>query len=762
MSDRIKMDNISKQNCQKIEYKMKLLLPAFILGAMSMTASAQSKLNGAAAILASEYEAGAKLENTLGIHKSQAADKMVGVLVLVNNSTDLSSLEELGATIQWESDNIVAIAAPVSQLVAISELPIVEYVEYTPNVHAMMDFARPASTVTEAQAGFQHNGATHSYTGKGVLTGLMDSGIDPNHINFYGEDGKSRVSAVFDFGRGTSSTPVTYDTPEDIETFSTDDRTESHGTHVAGIMAGSYNGEGKYAYITRPSGSVARTTTGKIPYYGVATQSTIAMACGDFTANALTGAVRHLIGQANTLKMPAVVNLSLGNNSGPHDGTDLFTRSIAGQALNGIICVSAGNEGDVPMFINHQFTSSSPEMKTYITDNTANGSIEIWGKDNQPFTVKLILYANSGGSITDVFEISSAGSVNSSSNATFRTNYTGSVVAQANVNAINKRYNVTLQMGNVKPSRTGYALGIQVLGADGQEIWVYATGNNNSIISFTSNNRSGWTDGSCAGTINSLACADNVISIGSYNTRTTWGVIDVVGAYSYTGSTNVVGEISDFSSWGKTFQGRQLPNVCAPGSVLVSSYSSYYVEAGLGRKCAEVENQYMGKTDYWGSMQGTSMSSPYAAGVMALWLEAYPQLTAPEALDIIAKTSQKVDVGSEIVGDYDQELADRWGAGKIDAVAGLKYILDNFASVGSIVDDSKALIVEAVDGGYSVFVGGEQAIAASLFDLQGRMVTSVSANDNELLVPTADLSSGVYVLKVQGANASYTRKVSVK
>ncbi|MDE7135830.1 MAG: S8 family peptidase [Muribaculaceae bacterium] len=739
---------------------MKLLLPAFILGVMSVSAYGQSKLNGAAAILASEYNSGTQLNN--GVLKAPAEDKRVGVLVLVNNTGDLSPLENLGAEIQWISDDIVAIDVPASQLQAISELPIVEYVEYTPNMRAMLDFARPASQVTAAQTGFQYNGANHSFTGKGVLTGLMDNGIDPNHINFFGKDGKTRVKAVFDFGTGVSSNPISYTTPDEIEMFTTDTRTESHGTHVAGIMAGSYNGEGRYAYVTRPTGTVARTTSGNIPYYGVATESNIAMACGSFTSTAIGAAVRNIFSKAIELGLPAVVNLSLGNNAGPHDGTDLFTRSIANQTSNGIICVSAGNEGDVPLFINYKFTSTDTDMKTYIVGNTANGNIEIWGKDDKPFTVKLIMYANSGGTITDVFELPSSGSVNSTSSSVFRTNFSGSVVAQGNVSTLNKRYNVTLQMGNVKPSRTGYSLGIQVLGTDGQEIWVYASGAGSTDISFTDNNRSGWTNGSCAGTINSLACANNVISVGSYNTRTTWGNIDVTGSYSYQSSTNVVDGISDFSSWGKTFQGKQLPTVCAPGSVLVSSFSSYYVESTNSRVSAQAENSYMGKTDYWGAMQGTSMSSPYAAGVVALWLEAYPSLTAVEAIKIIEQTSEKADVGSEIIGDYDQELADRWGAGKIDAVAGLKYIMDNFGSVGSIVDDSKALIVEPVDGGYSVFVGGEQAIAASLYDLQGREVYSVSAADNELVVPTSALSAGVYVLKVNGANAAYIRKLNVK
>lgn len=743
---------------------MKYILPAIVFAGLTLSATGQSKLNGPATLLIDNIE----LTSQSGVMRAQALQKKVDVLVLIDGSLDAAAIEDLGGVVQWQTNDIVAVNVPIASLEALSELSFVKFVEYQPEMRAMLDYARPSGKVDQAQNGFQFNGTNHSFTGKGVLTGLMDQGIEPNHINFFDEDGESRVEAVYHFASG-GATPIEYIGADEVSYFTTDDssvETAGHGTHVAGIMAGCYKGEGIYARVTSPTGGIANTVTGNIPYYGVATESRIAMACGPFSNNAVGGAVKYLCNLAEEMGMPAVVNLSLGSNYGPHDGSDLLSKAVSEQSKRAIICVSSGNEGEDAMFVGHKFTAAEPEVKTFVTGNKASGTIEIWGKDNNPFKVSVMLYANSGGSLTEVFSLDAAGKANSTSSNLFRTNFNGSISATSNVNALNRRYNVSLSMSGVSQSKSGYALAIVIEGSEGQEIWMYGCGANQTTITFTSNSRPGWTNGSCAGTINSLACAEGVIAIGSYNSRTKWGRLNSSGTLYYS-STSQVDEISDFSSWGTTFQGVQLPIVCAPGSVLVSSINTYMIDAGGSRNyppSAEVENPHTGMTNYWAGMQGTSMSSPFAAGTVALWLEAAPSLTVNEVIDIIKKTSVPVDCGDEEIGDYDYELAARWGAGKLDAVAGLKEVLSNYASINDIFADDadKALILTPIDGGYKAFVAGEDALKASLIDMQGRVVAEYAADGSEVVVSTASVTPGVYALSINGARATYTRKVAVK
>lgn len=99
-----------------------------------------------------------------------------------------------------------------------------------------------------------------------------------------------------------------------------------------------------------------------------------------------------------------------------------------------------------------------------------------------------------------------------------------------------------------------------------------------------------------------------------------------------------------------------------------------------------------GLTHYWGRMQGTSMSSPFAAGVFALWLEANPTLDV-NAIRDIAKRTAMTDRYTQ-AGDPVQ-----WGAGKLDAYEGLKLALNYTSSVNDVLAD-KSIIYQEVSPVY--------------------------------------------------------------
>jgi hypothetical protein len=87
---------------------------------------------------------------------------------------------------------------------------------------------------------------------------------------------------------------------------------------------------------------------------------------------------------------------------------------------------------------------------------------------------------------------------------------------------------------------------------------------------------------------------------------------------------------------------------------------------------------------------------------MALWLEAIPTLTVEEAREAAIATAQ---TGFSDISDV------RWGAGCIDAFAGLEYLL-NKTGVNDINDSQPAINI----------VGRriESTSKISIFDTQGR------------------------------------------
>jgi hypothetical protein len=147
------------------------------------------------------------------------------------------------------------------------------------------------------------------------------------------------------------------------------------------------------------------------------------------------------------------------------------------------------------------------------------------------------------------------------------------------------------------------------------------------------------------------------------------------------------------------------------------------------------------------------MSSPLVAGCLALWVEADPTLTYSDVVDIINKTAVKDE--TVLSGD-----AVKWGAGKFDAYAGLKEVLNRKSSVANIDADQTNRVLTKDMGGnvYNVFLGGE-ALNINVYSINGTLVKSVNSSDSECNLDLSSLAKGIYVVNV---NNRYSSRVIVK
>ncbi len=151
-----------------------------------------------------------------------------------------------------------------------------------------------------------HNGDSPlftTYTGNGVVYGIIDSGVDPDHLDFKDSNGKTRIYRAWDQVSGTicdsaaiNNGTCTVNDPSGV----------GHGTHVAGISVGNGLAVGMYK--------------------GVAPDATIVTVKSDFgSPNWLTtvvDAVDYIYAVADSLNMPCVINASIGDYFGSHDATD--------------------------------------------------------------------------------------------------------------------------------------------------------------------------------------------------------------------------------------------------------------------------------------------------------------------------------------------------------------------------------------------------------------------------------------------------------
>lgn len=723
----------------------KLLL--FVIAFITFSSFAQSKISlegiGVLREIKSEIKA-----------KKRTVQPVIEATVIMNAGWNEDKFPEFDAKIVTKvSDNIIIVEVPANKIEAFAEMPEVFYVEFGKTYKLHLDYARPASKVTEVQTGFTFDNTSVSFDGTGVVTGLMDQGIDPNHINFKTASGANRVKQAYDFTTNVAATSATT-----VKRFSTDDPQATHGTHVAGIMAGSYNGSGSYCYVAAPTGGSTQKLEGNIPYYGVATNSDIVMCSGRFSDSNIIKGVEAVANYGSFSGKPAVVNLSLGSNSGPHDGSGVLEQAISKTAEKAIVCISAGNEGDGNIFVGKEFTASDTELKTVIKDGISTG-IDIWTNSSEPVTVEVFFYT--GLVDTSIAKVTAAGQSSSASSA-FGKKMSGTLNLVSEVNRLNNRFHVQIQ-GVFQPSTSGVTIAFSVKGKAGQRVYCYGYDGNGSdnIANFTSANIVGFTEGTNDGSINNVACAENVIAVGAYTTRNAWGTF--AGTYKYSSSEYVVGNISPFSSFGTSYQGVVLPTVSAPGANIISSINRYYTntltQSQLQSYSALVNDGSM--PAYWGPMQGTSMSCPYVSGAVALMLQADPSLKVADVADILKQTAVAPDAS---LPDIKKK---QWGAsGRLNTLEAVKEVLNRkYGSVEGIATDVENQLIISQTGSriFNIALPAASSINATLYNIQGIAVASASAADSEVVLDGSNLSSGVYILSVETPSTSrITRRILIK
>lgn len=290
---------------------------------------------------------------------------------------------------------------------------------------------------------------------------------------------------------------------------------------------------------------------------------------------------------------------------------------------------------------------------------------------------------------------------------------------------------------------------------EGILIECYGSGQSTEMFDYK---QSAFENGDYNGTISDMAVCPKLIVVGSYNTADEWFCLDgLKSRYVGEGDYFTPGRVSGFSSYGTLSDGRNLPTVCAPGSTIISSVNRYFTElddvkdqaAQLFQACATDPE---GRLNYWKQEVGTSMSCPLVAGAVACWLEADPTLTYADIQDIIAKTATV---------DDDVRAGDpvKWGAGKFDALAGIKEVLRRAALPSVSADsDSRLIITPAGENRWTIFVAGEQNLSASVYSMQGSLMKTASAMADEITIDLSDLTPGVYALSAN----NLTSKIIVK
>lgn len=769
--------------------KKKILLAATVVLAGAVQAQTSLDLVSRAQLrqqrlMTAQETRGGKQLKVKGVTPEQSTH-VFGMIKLADGCT-AEQLEAEGVNVMRCSQGFAFVSVPVGDVERVASLKGVKRFQLARPVKTKNDVARTAGGVDKIHSG---EGLPRAYTGKGVVCGVVDNGIDPNHISFRDEKGNPRVGFLAHMTANTTTGEVTEKfygnyTTENVKyitTFKTDDASTFHGTHTLGSMAGGYLGTAKVAVGDRNTPVTINDMPN--PYYGVAYESDIAVGCGDLYDVIIAYGVDHILEYADYENKPSVINLSLGSNTGAHDGKGLINQyfDAVAEQYKAIICVSAGNEGDMKIALNKTFTADDSEIKSFILGQDMSsigygflqyGNVEMYSADSTPLEIQAVIFNKSRGRIVQRYpltvDLENPGTgkywVSSSDyqetdtdivDTQFANYFDGYVGLGWTYDEDSGRFYAILDYHAMNKSPRNdsgnYVLGFIVKGSAGQRADLFCDGLFSSITNF---GLDGYDDGMCNGSISDMATGNSILVVGSYDTRSDWAAVD--GGLYHSEYELTEGNISSFSSYGTLVDGRNMPHICAPGAVIISPMNSYYVETE-GNVSGSSLNAYVDEADrsnYWGWSIGTSMASPQVAGALALWLEADPTLTISDVKDIVAKTA----VRDEGVLKADPVQA---GAGKFDALAGLKEVLRRSnAGVGDIsVDDERVLVSSLGDNRFSVFLAGASSLEIAVYDISGRERLVQAFRADEAVVDLSSLSKGIYVLNVNG---QVSQKIAVR
>jgi subtilisin family serine protease len=617
-----------------------------------------NKLDPRLEIMAAHPERFAALEKSGKILRKDAKGYWVETLVTFDG--DPSQIKQCGASLRCVWDDLAIVHIFLNLLSDLSDLDCVRYVEANRTVHLSLDVSVPAIAVPQVREDFD-------LTGKGVIIGIIDSGIDWQHEDFISPDGTTRIKSILDLSEPGDVYGGTVYTEEDINlalngigNVSQQDLV-GHGTHVAGIAAGdgtNGSGFGTYAGVAPEADLVVVKATHSID-------------ATDFTTSNQIVAMKFIDSVATALGMPYVMNLSFGGHDGAHDGTATAERKIdeligLGRHGKAIVTV-AGNEGDEDIH-------ASGEFKRGVNSITAALVIvpysptSVIGDD----VVQMVAWYD-GDSHTSV-------SIESPNGLSYGPVAPGSYIERSGsdgevylwngfyekgdgylpgANPFNGDKEVFIQIGEhsvVPPAAGTWKIIFQ--GSKGRfDVWLaYA-----SMATHFLNQVDNSSKVSIPGT------AQNVITVGAYITKRTW--YDLDGNHLTFDSNNElsVGQLARFSNSGPTRDGRIKPEITAPGQMIGSTYSTYAPPTSSASiyTNANYPNAFILPDERHAVHQGTSMAAPHVTGVVALLLQKYPELTANQIKQIIQQSARRdVYTGSM--------PSDTWGYGKVNAFAALQ------------------------------------------------------------------------------------------
>lgn len=614
------------------------------------------------------------IEKQLAKNKEAATENNVFTTILLNKGCEVSdeTLNVYGAQVEKRCGRLLFAYVPVSKLQGLTAIEGICSIDTGHEMKPYNDLSRDATSVAfvhRKEVEQEGEAAPVYYRGKGVMVGIIDHEIDFGHPVFSDAEGKSRIKqAHYTYFNSEGKTERKEfgesNLQECIDERMSLEVTSSHGTHVAGIAAGSTD-----SFL--PGNSMKQ-------YYGMAPEADIlAYDLVNFASNDVLYSLTSAFEKSKAENRPVVVNMSFGSIIAQIDGQDEFSKKIEAIYENygydgKIICVASGNEAS--RRVSAQMECDNPivdgnwtfqkKLACFLTAKTTN-LVSFCGADNKEFAVRYDFYHLNGSEFgkepfasTPLITSENAGEMQEKpfhiEGVVDDTDYSFDFIPETEVSP-NNRF---LQYGVFMPGDSQNFYVVANIFTKDEGMKIDAAVANSSFMNMSDDE---YVLPNNLGSLSIHAASDDVISVGAFVTRTTY--TDTERDRYTLDQFGEEGDITLYSSFSDEHYGRPRPDVVAPGLLIISALH----HNAKGRPI--VGTMTRDGVEYkWGAMDGTSMATPAVSGIVALWLQADPTLTVNEIREVISKTS-----------DFDSHCSKAFpcqaGYGKINALAGLRYIL---------------------------------------------------------------------------------------
>ncbi len=604
------------------------------------------------------------VRGNLAIEPLSGSPVSVGIFLEARDDGAADVVRSLGGTVEASVGRLLAASIPLAAIDALSRSGHFVRIEAAHAVKVVDDSSSSAIDVGNVREPVQTGWI--GFGGKGSIVGIYDTGIDLRHPDFIDPAGRSRVLRLWDQTAGGSTPGVGKGLVCDSAAIAAaiadaggciERDLAGHGTHVAGIAAG--------------DGSAGATAgSGFRPFAGVAPEADLLIVKGGngfFLEQDIISGLKWIKDRAQERGRPAAVNLSLGGQSGPRDGTRVYEQildSLSGPGF--IVAVAAGNEGDnqntVPSIEPHRFHARLVPANGALKSATL--VVPGYQPSTQPCADFAVLEMWYGGA--DSLEVvvtrpdgttfgvqpGDTASDNALSGGVYIDN------ASEGLDPANGDRQAFVEIsgcgaGSGSPRAGGWGIGVRALRApsgEAADMWILG-----SALGISSSARGGQGFDNRS-TVGSPGTAREAVTVGSFVSRICFP--SIVGGDACSTVSAPIGDIADYSSTGPTRDGRLKPEIAAPGSLILSSLSR---NANFPQIQITPDNAHA-------ALQGTSMATPHVTGALAILMQVDPSLTPDEAKAVFSRSARRDAFvqNSHVDGDPGGVPNFNWGWGKLD------------------------------------------------------------------------------------------------